>query len=69
MGQSEEIPHDPNRRNVVVISDDEDNGDDFGFDASEDDEYGWAEERSSYFEQPADVQAFNDRRKLREYVF
>ena len=62
MRQQEDRPMDPNHRNVIDISSDDDDAeygsfnDDLGFDG------GSQEERSTYFQAAPEVDAFNARR-------
>ncbi|MCJ1397418.1 ATP-dependent DNA helicase sgs1 [Xylographa trunciseda] len=58
MRDHEERPYDPNHQHVVVISDDEEFIDNREFEDF-DGEPASQEERSAYFEPPAEVQAFN----------
>lgn len=58
MRDQEDRPHDPNHQHVVVISDDEDNNDNRDFEDFER-EPASQEEKSAYFEPPAEVRAFN----------
>lgn len=63
MHAEEDRPQDPNHENVINISSD----DDFNDDGASDDfegEVGSQEERSAYFEAPADVRAFNAQCKM-----
>ena len=58
MRQQEDRPQDPNHQNVIDISSDDEFGD--GFDDFED-ELGSQHGRSSYFQAPPEVKAFNAR--------
>ena len=62
MCDQEDRPYDPNHQHVVVISDDEENNEDREFDDLEG-ELASQEERSAYFEPPAEVEAFNAERR------
>ena len=60
MRQHEDRPQDPNHQNVIDISSDDDAADNTGV-GGFDEEYGSQEERSTYFQAPAEVDAFNAR--------
>ena len=64
MQQQEDRPQDPNHQNVIDISSDDEFRARDGYDDFEDDLGGSQLERSSYFQAPPEVDAFNARCQL-----